>query len=198
MRLLFLLLLIPSFANAEIDKVLQSQLLEMAKLDQSVRKQLGEAGWDKAPKNLHTKLSTVDNENTKKLKAILSERQWFTEVEVGKEGIGAAFLIIQHSPDTEFQERMLPILKESYLSNEGVSGQEVALLTDRVLIRMGKKQIYGTQADVKNGEIAFMPISDIDTVDERRAEMNMPPLEFYKKLMEEMYGIKDHPEIDLN
>nr|WP_257572721.1 DUF6624 domain-containing protein [Shewanella algae] len=68
MGLLFLLLLIPSFTNAEIDKVLQSQLLEMAKLDQSVRKQLGEAGWDKASKNLHTKLSTVDHENTKSSK----------------------------------------------------------------------------------------------------------------------------------
>ncbi|WP_407819237.1 DUF6624 domain-containing protein [Shewanella algae] len=36
-------------------------------MDQSARKQLGEAGWDRAPKNLHTKLSTVDHENTKKL-----------------------------------------------------------------------------------------------------------------------------------
>ena len=93
---------------------------------------------------------------------------------------------------------MLSILKESYLKDEGVSGQEVALLTDRVLIHMGQKQLYGTQADIKNGEISFLPISDEELVDQRRSEMNLPPMAFYKKLLEEMYGIKEHPEIDLN
>ncbi len=28
--------------------------------------------------------------------------------------------------------------------------------------------------------------------------VELPPLSFYKKLMEEMYGIKDHPDIELN
>ena len=198
MRLLSFLLFMPFLVFAEIDQTLQSDLLEMAKLDQSARKQLADAGWNEAPKALHNKLSTIDHNNTEKLKMLLRHRQWFSMDEVGKEGIGAAFLIIQHSPDTAFQEKMLPVLKTSYLNNEGVSGQEVALLTDRVLIHKGQKQRYGTQANLEDGEIVFMPIVNIDTIDERRAEMNMPPLAFYKKLMEEMYGIKDHPEIDLN
>ncbi|GIU04584.1 hypothetical protein TUM4261_04960 [Shewanella sp. c952] len=198
MRLLFLLFFLPFFSSAEINQALQTQLIDMEKQDQSVRKQLGKAGWDKTSKELHAKISAIDHENTEKLKVILSKRHWFKESEVGKEGIGAAFLIIQHSPDQSFQERMLPVLKNSYLKNEGISGQEVALLTDRVLIHKGQKQRYGTQANINNGEITFEPISDIETVDKRRAEMNMPPLEFYKKLMEEMYGIKDHPEIELN
>lgn len=198
MRLLVLLFFIPFLSSAATNESLQSQLIEMAKLDQLLRNQLGEAGWDKAPKELRAQLSKVDQGNTEALKAILSDRQWFTEKEVGRDGISAAFLIIQHSPDEQFQERMLPILKNSYLNNEGVSGQEVALLTDRVLIHMDKAQIYGTQAEIKNGEVTFMPISDKDLVDKRRAEMGMPPLEYYKKLLEKMYGIKDHPEIDLN
>ena len=198
MRFFFLLIFIPSFVSAEINFPLQAQLIEMAKQDQAVRKQLVDAGWDKAAKELHAKLASVDHQNTEKLKAILSKRKWLTNAEVGNEGVGAAFLIIQHSPDTSFQERMLPFLKRAYLNNEGVSGQEVALLTDRVLIHKGQKQLYGTQADIKNGEVTFMPISQVDKVDERRAAMNMPPLEFYRKLMEEMYGIKDHPEIELN
>ncbi len=197
-KIVFLLIFTPLFVFAELDETLQSQLLSMAEADQLVRKQLGEAGWDKAPKELHAKLSKVDQENTEKLKAILNERAWFSLDEVGKEGIGAAFLIIQHSPDREFQKTMLPILKESYLKDEGVSGQEVALLTDRVLIHMGQKQLYGTQADIKNGEISFLPISNEELVDQRRSEMNLPPMDFYKKLLEEMYGLKEHPEIDLN
>lgn len=198
MRLLVLLLLLPLFASAEINQSLQNQLLSMERLDQSIRKELEEAGWGDAPKELHDRLSAVDHDNTQKLKSILSERNWLTKAEVGKDGIGAAFLIIQHSPDNLFQEKMLPALKLSFLSDDGVSGQQVALLTDRVLIRKGQKQLYGTQADIQNGEVTFKPILDPDTVDERRAEMKMPPLAFYKKLMEKMYGIKDHPEIDLN
>lgn len=198
MRFFCLLLFIPSFVSAEIDVSMQAQLIEMANQDQALRKQLGDAGWDKAPKELHAKLASVDHQNTEKLKAILLNRQWLTNAEVGNKGVGAVFLIIQHSSDTEFQERMLPLLKRAYLNNEGVSGQQVALLTDRVLIHKGQKQLYGTQADIKNGEVTFMPISQVDKVDERRAEMNMPPLEFYRKLMEEMYGIKDHAEIELN
>nr|WP_228371070.1 DUF6624 domain-containing protein [Shewanella piezotolerans] len=88
-------------------------------------------------------------------------------------------------------------MEKSYLNNEGVSGQQVALLTDRVLIAQGKKQIYGTQADLSEGKVVFSPIEDEANVDKRRKKMNMPPLGLYLKLMEEMYGIKDHPEIDL-
>ena len=194
MRFFYLLILLPFLASAEINQNIQSQLLEMARVDQATRKELGEKGWHKAPKELHEKLSLIDKENTFKLKSILSDRTWFTESEVGKDGIGAAFLIIQHSPDYAFQEKMLPVLKQSYLNGEGITGQEVALLTDRVLIKKGQKQLYGTQADVSNGEVIFMPILNPDTVDKRRAEMKMPPLAFYKKILEDMYGIKDHPD----
>ncbi|WP_231617008.1 DUF6624 domain-containing protein [Pseudoalteromonas sp. SWXJZ10B] len=93
---------------------------------------------------------------------------------------------------------VLPYLKQSYLNGEGVSGQQVALLTDRVLIAQGKKQIYGTQADVSEGKVVFSPIEDETNVDKLREEMKMPSLDFYLKIMEKMYGIKEHPEIDLN
>ncbi|MBU2428517.1 MAG: hypothetical protein KKA56_16690 [Gammaproteobacteria bacterium] len=198
MRYLFLFLFLPFFVLAEINQPLQNLLLDMEKIDQDVRKELGQLGWDKAPQDLQDKLARIDESNTQKLKEILNGRAWFTENEVGKTGIVAAFLIIQHSPDFEFKEKMLPVLKKSYFNGEGITGQEIALLTDRILINKGEKQLYGTQVDIRSGAVIFEPISAPETVDERRAEMKMPPLEFYKKLMEEMYDIKDHPEIDLN
>ncbi|WP_330959334.1 DUF6624 domain-containing protein [Photobacterium sp. 53610] len=198
MRILYLLLIIPCYVSAEINLDLQSQLLEMAKVDQEIRKELGESGWHKSSKALQEKALLIDERNTQQLKSILNGRSWFTEAEVGKEGINSAWLIVQHSPDIDFQEKMLPLLEQSYLNREGVTGQEVALLTDRVRIDKGQKQLYGTQANWSDGAIVFKPIENPETVDERRAEMGMPPLEFYKKLLEEMYGLKDHPDIDLN
>jgi len=51
---------------------------------------------------------------------------------------------------------------------------------------------------VSEGKVVFSPIEDEANVDKRREKMKMPSQDFYQKLMEEMYGIKDHPEIDLN
>ena len=198
MRLFYLLAFMPFLASAELNHNLQNQLLDMAKLDQAVRKELTEIGWKNATKPLQNKLLTVDKNNTRKLKSLLNNRPWFTDSEVGKEGVAAAFLIIQHSPDYEFKEKMLPELKQSYLNGTGVTGQDVALLTDRVLIKKGQKQLYGTQADISKGKVIFKPILNPDSVDERRAEMKLPPLAQYKKLLEEMYGLKKVPTLELN
>ncbi len=198
MRYLFLLLIIPFYSFAEINLPLQKELIEMEIEDQHIRNKIGEAGWQNPPKALLEQMMKIDESNTGKLKAIIKKHYWVTKDLVGVKGVEAAFLVIQHSPDVAFKVKMLPYLKQSYLNGEGVSGQQVALLTDRVLIAQGKKQIYGTQADVSEGKVVFSPIEDETNVDIRREEMNMPSLDFYLKIMEKMYGIKEHPEIDLN
>ncbi|MBB1275102.1 DUF6624 domain-containing protein [Pseudoalteromonas sp. SR43-3] len=198
MRYLFLLLIIPLHSFAEINLPLQKELIEMEIEDQHIRNKIGEAGWQNPPKALLEQMMKIDESNTGKLKAIIKKHHWLTRDLVGVKGVGAAFLVIQHSPDVAFKVKMLPYLKQSYLNGEGVSGQQVALLTDRVLIAQGKKQIYGTQADVSEGKVVFSPIEDETNVDIRREEMNMPSLDFYLKIIEKMYGIKEHPEIDLN
>lgn len=198
MRYLITLLFIPFISFAEVNLPLQKQLLDMEIKDQQIRNELVKSGWKNASKELLEQLHQIDQSNTDRLKDIIKEHSWLTKQLVGVEGVGAAFLIIQHSPDTAFKEEMLPYLEQSYLRNEGISGQQLALLTDRILIAQGKAQIYGTQADLSKGKVVFSPIEDEANVDKRRKKMNMPPLEFYRKLVEEMYGIKDHPEIGLN
>lgn len=170
----------------------------MAEVDQAVRKKLSDAGWHDASEELRNKVVTIDKQNTFKLKALLSDRTWFTKSEVGEDGMSAAFLIVQHSADYKFKEKMLPLLKQSYTNGEGITGQQVALLTDRIRINKGEKQLYGTQADISTGKVIFEPITNPDTVDSRRARMKMPSLAFYKKLLEKMYGLKEHPDIDLD
>ncbi|WP_350634450.1 DUF6624 domain-containing protein [Pseudoalteromonas sp. GW168-MNA-CIBAN-0100] len=189
--LLFLLLIIPFYSFAEINLPLQKELIEMEIEDQHIRNKIGEAGWHSPPKALLEKMMKIDESNTGKLKAIIKKHHWVTRDLVGVKGVGAAFLVIQHSPDVAFKVKMLPYLKQSYLNGEGVSGQQVALLTDKVLIAQGKKQIYGTQADVSEGKVVFSPIEDETNVDKRREEMNMPSLDFYLKIMEKCTGLKN-------
>lgn len=198
MRHLILLLFIPFFTLADINSKLKKELIEMEIQDQEIRNKIGKVGWQSPSQELLEELKKIDEINTAKLKDIIKKHSWVTKDLVGVEGVSAAFLIIQHSPDVAFKAEMLPYIEKSYFNDEGITGQQVALLTDRVLIAQGKKQIYGTQADLTDGKVVFSPIEDEANVDKRRANMKMPPLDFYLKLMEEMYGIKDHPEIDLN
>ena len=84
---------------------------------------------------------------------------------------------------------MLPHLKRSFLNGEGVSGQEFALLQDRVLVHQNKLQLYGTQLNILDGELVFDPIFDEEHVDKRRAEVGLPPLDEYKKIVADAYGM---------
>jgi len=43
----------------------------------------------------------------------------------------------------------------------------IAYLTDRILVGTGKKQKYGTQANLKDGKAVAAPIDDEEHVDER-------------------------------
>ena len=69
------------------------------------------------------------------------------------------------------------------------SPDDVALLTDRVLIRQGKKQLYGTQfQSIKDGRVTFMPIENEGDVDKRRESVGLPPLSEYRQQIIGAYG----------
>ena len=102
---------------------------------------------------------------------------WPTISLLGAEASYAAWLIAQHSDHNRpFQARCLNMMQE--VSND-VLGENVAMLTDRVLINSGNKQRYGTQIlhTNKNGLPVPFPIRDEKHVDERRATFGMRPLQ---------------------
>jgi hypothetical protein len=71
-----------------------------------------------------------------------------------------------------------------------VTKEDVAFLTDRVLLADGKKQRYGTQFKKVGGRFVPQPIEDEANVDERRKEVGLPSLGEYAKQLSEIYG---HP-----
>jgi hypothetical protein len=139
----------------------------------------------------HEKLSaavkTADSENTRWLKQIVESRGWPTRTLVGKDGASAAWLLIQHADaERKFQRKCLDLMVK--LPREEVSQQDIAYLTDRVLLAEGKKQVYGTQFNTDSGKLRPSPIEDEASVDKRRAEVGLPPLAEYAAEMAEAYG----------
>ncbi|OZG70736.1 hypothetical protein BTA51_24430 [Hahella sp. CCB-MM4] len=187
-----LMILLASFwAQAQLNLELQQELLNMETEDQGIRKVFEEKGWENISTELHEEMLRIDEKNTKRVKEILDQHGWPTKDLIGEEGMLAVFLIIQHSPDIDFQRSMLPLLTSSYENNEGISGQDVALLTDRVRVNLGQKQLYGTQLEVVEGRLVFLPIEDEENVDQRRAKMDMIPLAEYLKMVEEVYQSRE-------
>jgi len=100
------------------------------------------------------------------------------------DGAFAAWLLVQHADaDPEFQAYCLELMKDAYESGE-VRGQDLAYLTDRVLVNQGKKQLYGTQFwTPPGGKIQPRPIEDEAKLDERRSKMGLGLFAEYKKMM---------------
>jgi len=111
----------------------------------------------------------------------------------GQNGTDAAFLLVQHA-DYEFQKEMLPFVKKAYQSGK-LQGHFYALLQDRVLVREGKPQIYGTQAKSfdkwKGKEPVLEPIEGEAGVDQRRAAVRLGPLSKYHQALKQAYFPSD-------
>ena len=122
----------------------------------------------------------IDSTNLLYVEALIAQFGWPGKSFVGSHGNEAVFLVIQHA-DSATQVKYLPMMEQSVQKGES-SASELALLQDRVLMRQGKKQIYGSQvvSDNKGGWMIY-PIDDEVHVNERRAKLGMEPIEAYAK-----------------
>src|SRR6476646_5237825 len=114
------------------DEALRAALVSRGRQDQAVR-EVFLAGHHQDSTDLR-QMSDVDADNTSFLKKLVAERGWPGKTLVGGDAESAAFLIVQHSPDTAFQAKMLPAIEKAYAAGEA-EGQQVALLTDRVAVQ---------------------------------------------------------------
>ncbi|MTI40254.1 DUF6624 domain-containing protein [Fulvivirga lutimaris] len=96
----------------------------------------------------------------------------------GEQATQAAFLITQHAP-LEFQLAFVNLFKD--WSKEGIiSPSTFVLMVDRIRLRQGKTQLYGTQVVTdKSGVSKLSPVDDLEKVRARRDSLYMEPLEDY-------------------
>ena len=124
------------------------------------------------------KQRAIDLRNIERIDEIVKSSGWPGLSRFGEKATMAAFLVIQHA-DLSWQERYLPLLRTEAAKGE-LPWSHLALLEDRVRLRHGKKQIYGTQL-TRNaaGEWEPQPIEDEANVDKVRASVGLEPLADY-------------------
>ncbi len=100
------------------------------------------------------------------------------------------FSVIPHAP---FKTQKRPSHEvEKALKEDRLKPSHYALFKDRVLLREGKKQVYGSQTsyDHEAREHFVAPLEDPDHVDERRKSMGLGPLVDYVKRGDHMERIR--------
>lgn len=184
-------------AEKDLDKPLVAQLEAIHQEDQKYRQQIGEIekkhGRDSEEMKAHWKLiQEKDSINLIAVKKILDERGWLGRDIVGDQGNTTIFLVIQHA-DLETQVQYLPMMRAAVKKGNARTGS-LALLEDRVALRQGKRQIYGSQIsrDQETGEFFVSPLIDPENVDKRRKEVGLPPLADYIKHWDMTWDIGKH------
>lgn len=117
----------------------------------------------------------TDRSNTAYMQEYVAANGWPDESEMGELFTQYTWLILQHS-NLETQEAMLPYVEDAASRGEA-RPRHLATLTDRILRRNGELQVYGTQWGCRDGVFGPHDLIDPETVDERRAEVGLAPLE---------------------
>jgi hypothetical protein len=155
-----------SEGGEDVGADLRQELLEMQEADQAERTGQSVEEWN-------------DQERTDRLGEIVEEHGWPTIELVGEDGASAAWLIAQHSDlDPRFQEEALEHMRAA-VEDEQADPTELAYLEDRVALNGGRPQTYGTQIGCVDGRAEPAELADAETVEERRAEVGLQPLEDY-------------------
>lgn len=131
---------------------------------------------------------SVFTTHKKRLEEIFEELGYPGYSLVGKKGSQHFWLMVQHcDADPAFQSRVLEKLKIE-VDNKNADGSNYGLLTDRVKINTGQKQIYGTQVTYNSlGQAYPKDLADSVNVNKRRAEVGLEPIEDYLNLMTQMH-----------
>jgi VWFA-related protein len=142
-------------------------------------------------KNEDTILKTLRSAretNTSELCNILKEYGWPTRESVGDDGARSMFYLLRNSSTDELQRDLLPVVIAAVKKGE-VSKSSFATYIDRLRTNAGLKQIFGTQATIRDGFLVLYPITDEQHVDARRKQYEMAPLKEYLRGLELLYRL---------
>jgi len=141
----------------------------------AVRRPYGEEPSDSFKSILKT-MAYTDSMNLILVSSIIDQYGWLSQNEVGSKGNSALWLVIQHA-DLETQEKYLPIMRKA-VENGKAKISELAYLEDRILMRHGKKQLYGTQYQLnkKTNQMELWEIEDPVNLNKRRESLGLPPM----------------------
>ena len=190
--ILIIVLILQTTLNAQVeenikipqDTILKNKLESIRLKDQVLRLVLPEIEKKFGKESEELKYIWIlihhqDSINEIEVEKIIDRYGWLGANKVGDLANQSLWLVIQHAP-IEIQEKYLPYLRESVEKGES-EGWYLAFLEDRILMRNGEKQIYGSQStfNKETGKFHIYPIRDPENVNKKRNKIGLEPIEEY-------------------
>lgn len=164
---------------------------EIARLRKEFKKRITKDQAVRKDPSQRKNLGTVDRNNTAWLLKLIAKDGWIDAKRFGEKNANGAFLIVQHSGNLNLMLTALPEIEKDVKAKRLRDGQNYALLFDRVQLRLGNKQRYGTQIGKNRaGKGIVLPLEDPANVEKRRKEIGLFPLAMYLKFYEQRLGQK--------
>jgi len=142
-------------------------------------------------KSSETILKTLRAEreaNTAELCSIIKQYGWPTRDLVGDDGAQSMFFVMRNSATDQLQRDLLPVIIAAVKKGE-ITKSSFATYIDRLRINVGLKQIFGTQATIRDSFLVLYPITDEQHIDARRKQYELPPLKIYLRGLELLYRL---------
>jgi hypothetical protein len=126
-----------------------------------------------------SKVEEVDRENASYLRKLAAEVGWIDEARFGREAALAALRVVDHGGDLPLALTALPEIRKGIDERSRAAyGDPYARLYDQLQLAIGGLQRYGTQRGIRPDRAEVVrPLADPAQVDERRAELGLPPLD---------------------
>ena len=123
------------------------------------------------------KMAKVDTDNTAYLSKTLVKVGWLDARRFGVATTDAAWQLAVHSGDLPLMLAALPAIQKDLDRKRPLSCENYATLFDRVRMRLGRRQRYGTQVvQDANGKYVVFPLEDRAKVDKHRKEIGLTSL----------------------
>lgn len=174
-------------AQSSCNQELASRVTDAAKEDQTVRaKGMELSKGNVRPTDAAGKMvDATDALALALIRDVLKQCGWPKQSVFGWEVVGDfATLLIHQTAQPILQRQALELMENAVKSGEA-SGQDFALLTDKILVGESKPQRYGTQLD---WSFNVRELEDPSRVDERRAALGMMPLSDYVEMTKKFYA----------
>jgi hypothetical protein len=126
-----------------------------------------------------------DVKNSKRLEEIVRQFGWPSSIVVGTKASARAFSMLLKAP-LALKKSYWPMLVKEYEAGF-LSGENIATLTDSILVEEGQEQLYGTQVSIKDGQVFVDPITNKESLNERRTSLGLMSMEDYLATYKELY-----------
>lgn len=184
LSILFFFVGMISFSPGYTQRVVDSTLCQIFYKDQYIRRKFLQCIREKAHENLlkvKSEMDSLDKAHELYVTQVLDSIGW--PEEITQRANEAIFIVINHG-NNDLAQRYFSLV-DTQMRKGHIPKYLWATLKDKVLVRSGEKQVYGTQIKSWGNKYAYIwPIEAPEEVDQRRTEVGLVPMEKYLKLLQ--------------